>query len=146
MNPKYDNQRKTIRDMDFWNMAKDLNKEIYETCENKFYAIPETAEENSEYIKCKSEYITRIADEIPGLILKANSIFPNSDMELHNRRVLQEVLIGETFDLTAQFEMVYEKLKIPNSSHNEIFRDIDNFTNKMINWKKATNKMKKYFK
>ena len=121
----------------FDNTYYKLFDDVTDMVNNGFYASTELKEQYASFIKEKGEALQKIVDDIGTHIRIANSIFPMFPDERAERRKHQGIAIGLSFDLLTKYNLIMQKLEIPDDKHTEELKHVIHEINCLKRWLKS---------
>lgn len=94
------------------------------------------------FIKDEREAVIHCLREITGSVYQANSIYPTTPEELHERRMLQQKAIGNCFWLMQELQYAIETLEVDINKYTPFGLLIKDEIKLLLKWKKSDKKFK----
>lgn len=88
--------------------------------------------------------ILRVVFDIGTHIRMANSIYPTCEIEYQERRLHQDKAIGLCFDLLTKYQLILEKLKIPDDKYVNEIKNVIHEINCLKRWRETDHKRFKF--
>lgn len=113
--------------------------EAVKLIEHNFGAKQKQAERKG-YIGYMADGIMKSVTAMGTYIRIANSIYPQYEKELIERRIAQEKAIGLCYDILTKYQLVMHELKVPDDKHVEEIKNLIHEINCLKAWRKSDNK------
>lgn len=88
--------------------------------------------------------ILRVVFDIGTHIRMANSIYPTCEIEYQERRLHQDKAIGLCFDLLTKYQLILEKLRIPDDKYVNEIKNVIHEINCLKRWRETDHKRFKF--
>lgn len=119
---------------------------VYDDCvrliECSFGAKGEIKEKKQGYIRAMSDRILKSVCDMGTYIRIANSIYPQYQSELEERRIAQEKAIGLCFDVMTKYQLIMTELKVPDDKHTNEIKNLIHEINCLKKWRESDKRFK----
>jgi hypothetical protein len=119
---------------------------VYDDCvrliECSFGAKGDIKEKKQGYIRAMSDRILKSVCDMGTYIRIANSIYPQYQSELEERRIAQEKAIGLCFDVMTKYQLIMTELKVPDDKHTNEIKNLIHEINCLKKWRESDKRFK----
>lgn len=119
---------------------------VYDDCvrliECSFGAKGDIKEKKQGYIRAMSDRILKSVCDMGTYIRIANSIYPQYQSELEERRIAQEKAIGLCFDVMTKYQLIMTELKVPDDKHTNEIKNLIHEINCLKKWRESDRRFK----
>ncbi len=115
---------------------------IDELIAHDFFAEGDLAERNRTFLKIRCDSLQRFTDDLLYYIKIANSIYPQCEAELDERRLAQDKAIGVCFAVLTTLQRVLQRLRVPGSKYTTDIENIEQMINSLRAWRKSDNRLR----
>ena len=119
---------------------------VYDDCvrliECSFGAKGDIKEKKQGYIRAMSDRILKSVCDMGSYIRIANSIYPQYQSELEERRIAQEKAIGLCFDVMTKYQLIMTELKVPDDKHTNEIKNLIHEINCLKKWRESDKRFK----
>ena len=119
---------------------------VYDDCvrliECSFGAKGDIKEKKQGYIRAMSDRIFKSVCDMGTYIRIANSIYPQYQSELEERRIAQEKAIGLCFDVMTKYQLIMTELKVPDDKHTNETKNLIHEINCLKKWRESDKRFK----
>ena len=110
--------------------------------ECSFGAKGDIKEKKQGYIRAMSDRILKSVCDMGTYIRIANSIYPQYQSELEERRIAQEKAIGLCFDVMTKYQLIMTELKVPDDKHTNEIKNLIHEINCLKKWRESDKRFK----
>ena len=125
--------------VEFDNKYFTIHNDAITIIENNFGGKKEIAEKHKSYIFFMARKIMDIIYDMGTHIRIANSIYPQFQSELEERRIHQEKAIGLCYDLLTKYQLIMQLLRVPDDKYCVEIKHIIHEINCLKRWRKSDN-------
>ena len=115
---------------------------IDELMAHDFFAEGDLAERNRMFLQIRCESLQRFTDDLLCYIKIANSIFPQCEAELDERRLAQDKAIGVCFAVLTTLQRILQRLRVHGSKYTTDIENIEQMINSLRAWRKSDNRLR----
>ena len=119
---------------------------VYDDCvrliECSFGAKGDIKEKKQGYIRAMSDRILKSVCDMGTYIRIANSIYPQYQSELEERRIAQEKAIGLCFDVMTKYQLIMTEVKVPDDKHTNEIKNLIHEINCLKKWRESDKRFK----
>lgn len=115
---------------------------IDELIAHDFFAEGDLAERNRTFLKIRCDSLQRYTDDLLYYIKIANSIYPQCEAELDERRLAQDKAIGVCFAVLTSLHRILQRLRVPGSKYTTDIENIEQMINSLRAWRKSDNRLR----
>lgn len=137
--------RRSQSAVEFEKLYYNLADRIDSLLEHGFYANAIVVNDNKHFLASRAQSMSQLIDSLLYYIKMANSIYPQCQAELEERRICMDKAIGVCFALLTHYQRVLTRLRIRENRHTQDIMVIAQMINSLKAWRKSDNKFKSSF-
>ena len=115
---------------------------IDELIAHDFFAEGLLAEKNRTFLQIRCESLQRYTDDLLYNIKIANSIYPQCEAELNERRLAQDKAVGVCYAILTVLQRILMRLRVPGSKYVVDIQNIEQMINSLKAWRKSDNRLR----
>ena len=115
---------------------------IDELMAHDFFAEGLLADKNREFLRIRCESLQRYTDDLLYFIKIANSIYPQCEAELNERRLAQDKAVGVCYAILTVLQRILMRLRVPGSKYVVDIQNIEQMINSLKAWRKSDNRLR----
>ena len=115
---------------------------VDELIAHDFFAEGGLAERNRTFLNIRCESLQRFTDDLLYYIQIANSIYPQCEAELNERRLAQDKAVGVCFAILTTLQRILQRLRVPGCKYVMDVKNIEQMINSLKAWRKSDNRLR----
>jgi len=115
---------------------------IDELIAHDFFAEGLLADKNRTFLQIRCESLQRYTDDLLYYIKIANSIYPQCEAELDERRLAQDKAVGVCYAILTVLQRILMRLRVLGSKYVVDIQNIEQMINSLRAWRKSDNRLR----